>query len=545
MKIISELLARLGTNALSDHLGHERTERLQRLGQDINATMLAEILILENGINVFRSKSLRLDLLITADMDSLQDLIGHGGTKTEKLEKLEKYNNFSWGYNEKSKKYLEFFGLSSSLLVNEVIKLEPISDITVKNPLYSYQNWIRKRALQFLQSKDNSRVIIHMPTGSGKTRTTLEAVCDFIRSSQERDIVIVWFAHSEELCDQAASSFSALWTSIGSEKAQIIRLWGGAKIKEIVIDKPTFVVTSFQTAYKMLSTTDDARFSVYSEIKNHCKLLIVDEAHQSIAPTYSQAIELFSGRDSKIIGLTATPGRHHINADVQSSVDLSVFYQNNKIDIVDDNGLHLEDPITYLTDKMILSAVTRRQLDSGSKIKLTNFELKHIEQMLDVPKSVLDKLGNDEQRTGIIASHAIKLAVVGRLPTIIFAPSKQNAVELASLISLRGGKAVAITGETHSVDRAEAINNFKNGNISVLVNFGVLTTGFDAPNIKAVIVARPTASVVLYSQMIGRGLRGPLMGGTSDCLIVDVIDNIVNMPDASKAFQYFDTFYNE
>ena len=95
MKIISELLARLGTNALSDHLGHERTERLQRLGQDINATMLAEILILENGINVFRSKSLRLDLLITADMDSLQDLIGHGGTKTEKLEKLEKYNNFS------------------------------------------------------------------------------------------------------------------------------------------------------------------------------------------------------------------------------------------------------------------------------------------------------------------------------------------------------------------------------------------------------------------------------------------------------------------
>ena len=55
---------------------------------------------------------------------------------------------------------------------------------------------------------------------------------------------------------------------------------------------------------------------------------------------------------------------------------------------------------------------------------------------------------------------------------------------------------------------------------------------------------RPTTSVVLYSQMIGRGLRGPLMGGGAECYLVDVIDNLVNMPDASQAFTFFDEHYN-
>ena len=70
-------------------------------------------------------------------------------------------------------------------------------------------------------------------------------------------------------------------------------------------------------------------------------------------------------------------------------------------------------------------------------------------------------------------------------------------------------KAVSITGETNNKFRQESIEAFKQGKINVLTNFGVLTTGFDSPNIDAVIVARPTFSLVLYSQMIGRGLRGP------------------------------------
>ena len=70
------------------------------------------------------------------------------------------------------------------------------------------------------------------------------------------------------------------------------------------------------------------------------------------------------------------------------------------------------------------------------------------------------------------------------------------------------------------------IEQFRSGQLSVLSNYGVLTTGFDAPKVRAVVVARPTASPLLYEQMIGRGMRGPRFGGTEKCLVIDVEDNI-------------------
>ena len=77
----------------------------------------------------------------------------------------------------------------------------------------------------------------------------------------------------------------------------------------------------------------------------------------------------------------------------------------------------------------------------------------------------------------------------------------------------------------------------------MLVNYGVLTTGFDAPNTNAVVITRPTTSLVLYSQMIGRGIRGPKMGGTKECIIVDIEDNIINLPSEQTAFNYFNSHW--
>lgn len=540
MAEIVDVLESLGVQALVEHVGEERTLRLQRLGQSIDSSLLASVLESEQGVNVFRSKALRLDLMITRRSEKLRELVGNAGPVSDRLHR---FNDFSWGNNEKSKRFLEFFELASAYLIVEARKLDFLAEVSVRGPLHAYQNWIRKKIGAFLSSTTQQRVIVHMPTGSGKTRTTMESICDYLRSQTQECKTVVWFAHSEELCEQAAESFTTIWGRFGCENAQVIRLWGGSKVEAVALDRPTFVVTSFQTAYKMLSTSDDIRFALFNKIRHKCGLLVVDEAHQSTAPTYQEAIELFTNRKSKIIGLTATPGRHHLGADTVATTNLSDFYQGNKIGIVDDHGNALTDPIGFLTDKGILSKVTRYKLDSGTTVTLTPSEARHIEAMLDMPRSVLEKLGNDEQRMGKIASHAIKLAFVEHRPTIIFAPSKQNAVELASLISLKGCKASVVTGETHPIDRADAIRDFKDGTVKVLINFGVLTTGFDAPNIRAVIVARPTTSVVLYSQMIGRGLRGPLMGGTEECMIVDVNDNIVNMPEANKAFTYFDNFF--
>ena len=74
--------------------------------------------------------------------------------------------------------------------------------------------------------------------------------------------------------------------------------------------------------------------------------------------------------------------------------------------------------------------------------------------------------------------------------------------------------------------RRGLIEKFKKGELDFLCNFGVLTTGFDAPKTECIAIARPTTSEVLYEQIVGRGLRGPKFNGTVDCDVIDFADNI-------------------
>jgi DNA repair protein RadD len=92
------------------------------------------------------------------------------------------------------------------------------------------------------------------------------------------------------------------------------------------------------------------------------------------------------------------------------------------------------------------------------------------------------------------------------------------------------GSAALVTGETPQGERVATIERFRKGRVKYLCNVGVLTTGFDAPATDVVCIARPTASTVFYEQMVGRGLRGPLNGGTKECLVIDVQDR--GMPRA-------------
>lgn len=97
---------------------------------------------------------------------------------------------------------------------------------------------------------------------------------------------------------------------------------------------------------------------------------------------------------------------------------------------------------------------------------------------------------------------------------------------MAVLLRRNGRSAAVVTGTTRRATRRYLIEEFRAGRVQVLCNFGVLTTGFDAPKIQAIIIARPTLSGVLYEQMIGRGMRGPRNGGTDYCVIIDMVDNI-------------------
>ena len=108
---------------------------------------------------------------------------------------------------------------------------------------------------------------------------------------------------------------------------------------------------------------------------------------------------------------------------------------------------------------------------------------------------------------------------------LYFGPTVLDAECMAFLLRQQGTSSAFISGATRDVTRRQMIDDFKHGDVKVLCNCEVLTTGFDAPKVTHVIMARPTISQVLYEQMVGRGLRGPKFGGTEACVIVDCEDN--------------------
>jgi superfamily II DNA or RNA helicase len=109
---------------------------------------------------------------------------------------------------------------------------------------------------------------------------------------------------------------------------------------------------------------------------------------------------------------------------------------------------------------------------------------------------------------------------------------------MAALLSLKGVPAAAVDYRTEPTVRRRYVDRFRRGELRVLINFGVLTQGFDAPATRAIYVARPTFSPNMYQQMIGRGLRGRLNGGTERCLIVNVRDNWITYGDKLAFYEF-------
>ena len=115
---------------------------------------------------------------------------------------------------------------------------------------------------------------------------------------------------------------------------------------------------------------------------------------------------------------------------------------------------------------------------------------------------------------------------------------------MAARLNLSGIGAAAISGSTPNVARRYFLERFQGGAIRVLCNHSVLTTGFDAPRTDMVLIARQVFSPVRYMQMVGRGLRGEKNGGTAQCRIVTVADNLGRFADRHP-FHYCKNLYEQ
>ena len=131
---------------------------------------------------------------------------------------------------------------------------------------------------------------------------------------------------------------------------------------------------------------------------------------------------------------------------------------------------------------------------------------------------------------------------------IVFAPSVACARLQAAILLAQGHKAQVVTGVTPANERERIIRQFRSNSPEsmILCNYAVLTTGFDAPQISAALIARPTRSLVLYSQMVGRATRGPKAGGNEEAEIITVVDpHLPGFGDITEAFTNWEDVWHE
>ncbi len=371
-----------------------------------------------------------------------------------------------------------------------------------------------------------NRGLLSLPTGSGKTRVAVQAIIEAIRDDGFRGTVL-WVADRDELCEQAVEVWQQAWASIGPE-AQPLRVsrWWGRQRSPQAPGGHHVVVATIQTLRARIER------GAAAEVLEDVAVLVVDEAHGSIAPSYTQLMSelglTFRRTEDEIalLGLTATPYR---GIDAVETERLVRRYGTNRLDFGAFDSDDPEKVISRLQEMTVLADVDHDVI-TGATVQLTEKEKEQATDTPWLPDSVEERLAEDTGRTNAIV-HAYKTqvrAIDPNAPALIFATSVAHAKTIAAVLSLDGIAARAVSGKTETSVRRSIVEQFRAGEIDVLVNYNVFREGFDAPKTRAIIVARPVYSPNLYFQMIGRGLRGELNGGSERCLILDVEDNIEN-----------------
>ena len=398
--------------------------------------------------------------------------------------------------------------------------------VNVAYGLFEHQRIAVEAVQESLQKKPN-KVVLHMPTGAGKTRMAMHVVCQHLISHP--NTVVVWLANSEELCEQAAEEFQVAWSFLGNRAVNLYRFWGARNL-DLRSVQHGFFVGGFPKLYALAKS----RLAELAVLGDLTSLIVVDEAHKVIAPTYEVIIEGLSARHMQmpLLGLTATPGRTW--NDPEADKQLAKFFNKEKVTLKIPG---FDSPVDYLVTNGYLAEPTFRRLPYVSE-KLSSYELKTLSEDLDISASILRKLAGDERRSVLIIRE-LEAMLDRHKRVIVFATTVAHAEMLAAVLIARGHNCRCITGETASDLRAEYIDWYKASydDKRIIVNFGVLTTGFDAPLTSAALIARPTKSLVLYSQMVGRAIRGKTAGGNEKAEIVTVVDTALpGFGDLSKAF---------
>ena len=331
---------------------------------------------------------------------------------------------------------------------------------------------------------------IVLPTGAGKSLV----IAELARLARGRVLVL---AHVKELVAQNHAKYCALGLEADIFAAGLKRKESHGKV----------VFGSVQSVARNLEQFQ-AEFS----------LLIVDECHRISDDDDSQYQQIISHLQQvnpqlRLLGLTATPFR----------LGKGWIYQFHYHGMVrgDEKALFrdciYELPLRYMIKHGYLTPPERLDMP------VVQYDFSRLQPQSNGLFSEADlnlELKKQRRITPHIVSQIVEFART-RKGVMIFASTVEHAREITGL--LPAGEAELITGETPGPQRDRIIEAFKAQQYRYLVNVAVLTTGFDAPHVDLIAILRPTESVSLYQQIVGRGLR--LAPGKTDCLILDYAAN--------------------
>jgi superfamily II DNA or RNA helicase len=326
------------------------------------------------------------------------------------------------------------------------------------------------------------RVLVSLPTGTGKTIV----FAHFPSTLRMRKRLLV-LAHREELLVQAQEKFRAVDPQLKVEIEQA-GAYASEDAKVVVASVPTLA----RNRGARLSRLQPDDFSI----------IVVDEAHHAVAPTYRRVFDHFGlfdpGTSRFLIGFTATPRR----GDQQGLGEVfeEVCYARDLRAMIADG---------YLAPIAGWRVDTGVSLD-GVKVRRGEFVETELAHVVDTPKRNLMLV----RAYGDLAS--------GRR-TIVFCVNVAHARAAQRTFADAGIRAAAVWGELPRDERRATLSGFAAGELDVVTNCNVLTEGFDEPRVDCVIMARPTRSKLLYAQMVGRGTR--LHPDKTDLLVVDIADN--------------------
>ena len=376
--------------------------------------------------------------------------------------------------------------------------------------------------------------ILVLPTGGGKTFTAVRFLCTGPLSDGYK---VLWLAHTHHLLEQAGDAFGGTLASpfvpeaawVQEPKAALrVRLVSGTtghcRVHEV---RPAddVVICTLPSAARALREQHPA-FAGFLEAAGEKLAVVFDEAHHAPAPTYARLITALRQRHPNLLllGLTATPtySQRERRGWLKRLFPQEIVYRA---------------PVAKLMASRILARPHFEQVQTRVTPQFSAREYaKWVATYQDLPEHIVSQLAEDRRRNDfIVGTYLNARAKYGR--TIMFADRWYQCDYLREALRSHGVRADVVYSHVTvdpggadarnrrtADDNARVLDEFRRGELDVLINVRMLTEGTDVPNLQTVFLTRQTTSQILLTQMIGRALRGPAFGGTEEAYVVSFVD---------------------